>query len=60
MLRIPYADLDLLFALLDTDCTGSVNTDARQPKWQANNLSDLTGCCGSEVIQVTLIPTEVK
>ena len=38
MLRIPYADLDLLFALLDTDCTGSVNTDARQPKWQANNL----------------------
>lgn len=27
MLRIPYADLDLLFALLDTDCTGSVNTD---------------------------------
>lgn len=27
MLRIPFADLDLLFTLLDTDCTGNVNTD---------------------------------
>ena len=27
MLRIPYADLDLLFALLDTESAGSVNTD---------------------------------
>ena len=27
MLQIPFADLDLLFTLLDTDCTGNVNTD---------------------------------
>lgn len=27
MFRIPFADLDLLFTLLDTDCTGNVNTD---------------------------------
>jgi len=27
MLRIPFRDLDLLFTLLDTECTGSVNTD---------------------------------
>jgi len=27
MLHIPFADLDLLFTLLDTDSTGNVNTD---------------------------------
>mmetsp|Transcript_52735 Transcript_52735/g.98719 ORF Transcript_52735/g.98719 Transcript_52735/m.98719 type:complete len:603 (-) Transcript_52735:25-1833(-) len=27
MLRLPFSDLDLLFTLLDTDCSGTVNTD---------------------------------